>query len=94
MRLYVKPQLDMEPFEVDDVITMSALIDSPDDPTLEEEVFAAAPSFDEMASQATTGVFPQSTVADPSGAFQQQVTGGNPIQEGLNNLYENFLNRF
>lgn len=90
MRLYVKPQLDMEPFNVTDLITLSDP-GSPD-PGFEEEVLAAAPTFDEVSPNGNA--FPQSTVADPSGAFQQQVTGGNPIQEGLNNLYENFLNRF
>ena len=91
MRLYSKPQLDIEPFDVEDMITASTTTTTSPDPGMEEEVLAAAPSFDEITQSAQ---FPRSTVADPSGAFQQQVTGGNPIQEGLNNLYENFLNRF
>lgn len=93
MRLYVKPRLETEPFDVADLITLSDPNPSPD-PGFEEEVFAAAPSPDSDAAQGASAYFPQSTVEDPSGAFQQQVTGGNPIQEGLNNLYENFLNRF
>ena len=94
MRLYCKPELYIEPFDAEDCITVSVTTapsiigdehDSPD--------WAAAP-VPEDAQAVQTTIFPQSTVADPSGAFMQQVTGGNPIQEGLNNLYENFLNRF
>lgn len=96
LRPYTKPELLIEAFDVEDVITASGLV-YPGGGNGGEDVHngAAAPVFDEMpeASQKTT-LFPESTVADPSGVFQQEVTGGNIIQEGLNNLYENFLGRF
>lgn len=94
MRLYVKPELNLEAFDVEDVITASTTTaPSPSEIGNENENpdWAGAPTESGNAEQT---IFPESTVADPSGAFQQQVTGGNPVQEGLNNLYENFLNRF
>ncbi|MBQ7542805.1 MAG: hypothetical protein IJT44_11005 [Clostridia bacterium] len=100
MRLYLKPELNIELFDVEDCIVMSdngpigdmedwapAPMPSPEDPGVQ---MVQPPQG--QAQQST--LYPYSTVAEPSGAFQQQVTGGNPIQEGLNNLYENFLNRF
>lgn len=96
LRLYAKPELCVEVFDVDDVITVSAGHAPGGYGDDHEQInFLAAPVFGDSADQVEKPtVFPQSTVADPSGAFQQQVTGGNIIQEGLNNLYENFLNRF
>ena len=94
MRSYTKPELCIEAFDVDDVITASGL-PNPQPAVEDPNNHAAAPVFVEAAySVEKTTLFPQSTVADPSGAFQQQVTGGNIVQEGLNNLYENFLGRF
>ena len=94
MRLYTKPELHIEAFDVDDVITASGL-PNPIAGGNENNNGASASVFEDATSDTEkTTLFPQSTVTDPSGAFQQQVTGGNIIQEGLNNLYENFLNRF
>jgi hypothetical protein len=96
LRLYAKPELWVEAFDVDDVITASIPappggVGSGDDIIQ----IAPAPVIEEAADAAAkTTLFPESTVANPSGAFQHQVTGGNIIQEGLNNIYENFLNRF
>ena len=93
LRPYTKPQLLIEAFDVDDVITASGLIYP--GAAAEETPNGAALAFDEAAGSAEkTTLFPQGTVADPSGVFQQQVTGGNVLQEGLNNLYENFLAHF
>ncbi len=97
LRLYAKPEMWIEAFDVEDVITASAPAAPPggEGGGGENINFAAAPVFEDTVGTAErTILFPQSTVADPSGVFQQQVTGGNVVQEGLNNLYENFLNRF
>lgn len=94
LRYYCKPELHIEAFDVEDVITASGL-PFPGGGGGENQNGAAAPVFEGSVQTAEkTTLFPQSTVADPSGAFQQEVTGGNIVQEGLNNLYENFLNRF
>lgn len=100
MRLYVKPELRIEAFDVEDVITASGGSAFPS-PVPNGEGGAngeAAPVLDGTGEPAAaalkTTLFPESTIADPSGAFQHEVTGGNPIQEGLNNLYENFLSHF
>lgn len=94
MRPYTKPELHIEAFDVDDVITASGL-PFPGGGGENQNNGAAAPVFDAIPEETEkTTLFPQSTVADPSGVFQQQVTGGNIVQEGLNNLYENFLGRF
>ena len=94
LRHYTKPELHIEAFDVEDVITASGL-PFPGAGGEGNQNGAASPVFDEAANAVEkTTLFPQSTVADPSGVFQQQVTGGNIVQEGLNNLYENFLNRF
>ena len=94
MRLYTKPELRVEVFDVEDVITASSnagQIGNEENPIQ----FAAAPFIEEPTEAAEKAtMFPQSTVVDPSGAFRQEVTGGNIVQEGLNNLYENFLSRF
>lgn len=76
MRCYRKPSLYTEPFDVEDVITVSAVGDHED--------WAAAPDF-------LDGEFVNDlTVADPSGVFDAHISGGNPVQEALNTLYENF----
>ena len=75
MRIYSKPNLCIEPFSTEDVITVSAGFDG------EEHQWAAAPDFMEYVNDLT--------VENPSGAFDAQVSGGNPIQEALNTLYEN-----
>ncbi|MBR5620674.1 MAG: hypothetical protein IKW76_13155 [Clostridia bacterium] len=97
MRPYTRPELYIEAFDVEDVITASGLA-SPDignNVEGNQNNGAASPMAEEMTETVEkTTLFPESTVANPSGAFQQEITGGNIVQEGLNNLYENFLNRF
>ena len=96
MRLYTKPELRLAAFDVEDVITASGIA-APVGGGEGGVNHAAAPVFEDMGDSAAapkTTLFPESTVENPSGAFRYQVTGGNIIQEGLNNLYENFLNRF
>ncbi len=97
LRPYTRPELYIEAFDVEDVITASGLA-SPDignNGEGNQNNGAASPMAEEMTETVEkTTLFPESTVANPSGAFQQEITGGNIVQEGLNNLYENFLNRF
>ena len=79
MRCYQKPSLYTEPFSVEDVITVSS-----ETPQVDQEQLAAAPDF-------LDGEFVNDlTVADPSGVFDAHISGGNPVQEALNTLYENF----
>ena len=85
MRYYSKPELTTENFSVDDPITASTIGVGFYEDTGD---FAPAPSPD------TVEFVNNLTVEHPSGVFNQEVTGGNPVQEALNTLYENFLNRF
>ena len=78
MRFYRKPQLYSEPFSVDDVITVSSVYGGEDDN------WAGAPDYLDVE------FVNDLTVENPSGAFDAQVSGGNPVQEALNTLYENF----
>ena len=63
-------------------------------PATPRKIKMLVPEYEMTETVEKTTLFPESTVANPSGAFQQEITGGNIVQEGLNNLYENFLNRF
>ena len=76
MRYYRKPELHIVPFSVEDVITVSADING--------EQWAAAPDF--LDGEYVNDL----TVENPSGVFDAQISGGNPVQEALNTLYENF----
>ena len=76
MRCYQKPDLQFEPFSVEDIITVSAVH--------EIDVLAAAPGY--LDAEFVNDL----TVEDPSGVFDAQISGGNPVQEALNTLYENF----
>ena len=78
MRYYIKPNLLTEPFDVEDVISVSAEGDG------ENMELAAAPDFLDVE------FVNDLTVENPSGVFDAQVSGGNPVQEALNTLYENF----
>ena len=77
MRCYRKPNLHIEPFSVEDVITVSGSV-------IDGDVIAAAPDF--LDAEFVNDL----TVENPSGVFDAQISGGNPVQEALNTLYENF----
>lgn len=85
--MYSKPHLMFERFDlIEDVLTASSPDD--DEPGFDGEQnihHGAAPNYLEYVNDLT--------VEDPSGAFDPQISGGNPIQEALNTLYENFVDR-
>lgn len=83
MRQYSKPQLHIEMFDVEDVITVSAYISGTGEN--ENTNWAGAPSSIEYVNDLT--------VDNPSGVFNAHISGGNPVQEALNTLYENFVDR-
>ena len=86
MRLYSKPQLNISLFDLEeDIITASI---TGGDLAGENTNWASAPRFQEYQEYVN-----ELTVENPSGKFDAQITGGNPVQEALNTLYENFVNR-
>lgn len=105
MQFYRKPELNIEAFDVDDVIMLSAGNIVPDSttttteatteeifgPDIEQPDWAPAP-VDAMEEQEIMGA--PNPIQQSELPFDTEVWGGNPIQEGLNALYENFLEHF
>lgn len=106
MRAYVRPELTIEAFWVEDLITDVSNPNPDFDPgevvggsIIDFFNDAASPAQEDKtaASDSSVAVTPKLEVygqVDAAGSFNQEVTGGNPVQEGLNNIYENFLNKF
>ena len=105
LRVYVRPALTTEAFDVVDII-MDASNKAPDFDS-GDEVGSSIPEFnsgsfitfdeDNSSSSGAPVAAPKLEVfgaVDAVGTFNQEVTGGNPVQEGLNNIYENFLSKF
>ena len=95
MRIYKKPELKIEFFEVEDIITISAVIEEPEETFTDPDITVPDVSVpDEPATD------PVETTTDRPGTtrepviFEEEVMGGNPVQEVLNNLYDNFVEIF
>ena len=106
MQFYRKPELNIEAFDVDDVIMLSAGNIVPGSttttaaettteeifgPDIEQPDWAPAP-IDAMEEQEIMGA--PNPIQQSELPFDTEVWGGNPIPEGLNALYENFLEHF
>lgn len=105
MQFYRKPELNIEAFDVDDIIMLSAGGIVPDStttttetssdpifgPDIEQPDWAPAPLDAEQEEEIMGAPNPIQQSELP---FDTEVWGGNPIQEGLNALYENFLEHF
>ena len=108
MQIYRKPELNIEAFSMDDVITLSAGVIVPGSTTTTTEVPSSDPisgpdiETPDWATAPMVGPeLPQQDIIAAPNPIQQselpfdtEVWGGNPIQEGLNALYENFLEHF
>lgn len=106
MQFYIKPELNIEAFDVDDVIMMSSVVIDPSSTTTGTDTTTApiqGPDIEDVEDWAPAPMTAPEE-ADIMGApnpiqeselpFDTEVWGGNPIQEGLNALYENFLQYF
>lgn len=108
MRYYVKPELNLEVFDVEDVITASGSWYEPGtDPTYPDPDTTTSPI--SIVDESNT-VEEEVWAANPYGSMDKdldaaalahttlpldgEVSGGSIVQEGLNSLYENFLSRF
>ena len=86
MRQYRKPRLTVALFDpIDDIITASTPDPVSGGSDIENPDWASAPESVEYVNDLT--------VENPLGTFNPHVTGGNPVQEALNTLYENFVDR-
>lgn len=112
MQIYRKPELNIEVFDVDDVITISAGVIVPgsttttaadETSTTDPIIGPTGPDIDDADDWATApmGSFDSPDIMGAPNPIQQselpfdtEVWGGNPIQEGLNALYENVLEHF
>ncbi|MBQ3149818.1 MAG: hypothetical protein IJB86_01080 [Clostridia bacterium] len=100
MRVYRKPELNIEFFEVEDVITVSAAVTEEEtysdvDVSVSEEFstgISDTTSVPDVTEEPTTEK-PSDTTREPV-IFEEEVMGGNPVQEVLNNLYDNFIQIF
>lgn len=101
--MYFRPEMKTEAFYVEDIIT-DASNSAPEFDDGDTILGGSAIYFDNFAPETDGNAAAPSDpktapklevfgTVDAVGSFNQEITGGNAIQEGLNNLYENFLSK-
>lgn len=81
--IYIKPSMEIDCFEIEDIITLSA----GGGPGGEDQ--SSESSSDTSETEAPTNQEPEDISG--SAGFDSDIMGGNEFQEMLENLYQNFI---
>ena len=90
---YIKPEMLIEFFDIEDVITASSGIGGGDTPGGGDNPSGSDPVNPGHDGEETFAV-PGGEIIGSNAAYDAQVIGGNELQENLENLYQNMIKDF